>query len=61
MDVLIQLNHVIVMSNLKGDLYLIYSEELLRLNIGYGFNKNALKKMKDIISNIIIENIYNIS
>jgi hypothetical protein len=49
------------MNNLKADLYLIYSEELLRLNIGYEFNKNALKKMKDIISNIIIENIYNIS
>ena len=34
------------MDKLKEQLYLLYSNELLSLNIGYELNKDTLKKFK---------------
>ena len=46
--------NVIVVDKLKEQLYLLYSNELLSLNIGYELNKDTLKKMMSIISLIMI-------
>jgi hypothetical protein len=51
---------VVAMDKLKGELYLLYSEELLKLNLGYELDIKVLKKMKDIIGEIIILNSYKI-
>lgn len=49
--------NVIVVDRLKEQLYLLYSNELLSLNIGYELNKDTLKKMMSIISLIMINNL----
>lgn len=49
--------NVIVVDKLKEQLYLLYSNELLSLNIGYELNKDTLKKMMSIISLIMINNL----
>lgn len=45
------------MDKLREQLYLLYSNELLSLNIGYELNKDTLKKMMSIISLIMINNL----
>lgn len=40
------------MDKLKQTLYLIYSKELLNLNIGHTYNKDNLRRMVDIIGTI---------
>lgn len=49
----LQVINLIVVDRLREELYLIYSEELLNLNIGYNINKDSLKKMMDIVSQIV--------
>lgn len=49
--------NVIVVDRLKEQLYLLYSNELLSLNIGYELNKDTLKKMMSIISLIMTNNL----
>jgi hypothetical protein len=49
--------NVIVVDRLKEQLYLLYSNELLSLNIGYELNKDTLKKMMSIISLIMMNNL----
>jgi hypothetical protein len=49
----LQVINLIVVDRLHEELYLIYSEELLNLNIGYNINKDNLKKMMDIVSQIV--------
>lgn len=49
--------NVIVVDKLKEQLYLLYSNELLSLNIGYELNKDVLKKMMSIISLIMMNNL----
>lgn len=49
--------NVIVVDKLKEQLYLLYSNELLSLNIGYELNKDTLKKMMSIISLIMMNNL----
>ena len=48
------------MDKLRGELYLLYSEELLKLNLGYEINNETLKKMKNLIGEILILNAYKI-
>ena len=50
----LQVINLIVVDRLHEELYLIYSEELLNLNIGYNINKDNLKKMMNIISQIMV-------
>lgn len=50
----LQVINLIVVDRLHEELYLIYSEELLNLNIGYNINKDNLKKMINIISQIMV-------
>lgn len=47
------------MNKLYEELYLLYSKELLNLNIGYDFDKLAIQKMMNIIGDIVSLNIYN--
>ena len=42
-----------VMRRLQEKLYMLYSNELLKLNIGYSINKNVVKEMMDVISCIM--------
>lgn len=49
--------NVIVVDKLREQLYLLYSNELLSLNIGYELNKDTLKKMMSIISLIMMNNL----
>lgn len=49
--------NVIVVDRLKEQLYLLYSNELLSLNIGYELNKDTVKKMMSIISLIMMNNL----
>jgi hypothetical protein len=39
---------------LREQLYLLYSNELLSLNIGYEMNKDVIKKMMSIISRLMV-------
>jgi hypothetical protein len=39
---------------LREQLYLLYSNELLSLNIGYEINKDVIKKMMSIISQLMV-------
>ena len=41
-----------VMDKLYSTLYILFSKELLNLNIGYSLNKSKLNKMMDIINAI---------
>lgn len=43
---------VIAMDKLYKELYMIYSKELMNLNIGYSYNQSNLNKMMDIVSSI---------
>lgn len=43
---------VIVMDKLYKELYMLYSNELMNLNIGYSYNQSNLNKMMDIVSSI---------
>ena len=45
---------VVVMENKFQDLYVIYTEELLKLNLGYIMDKFAIQQMINIIGDIII-------
>lgn len=45
---------VVVMENKFQDLYVIYTEELLKLNLGYMMDKFAIQQMINIIGDIII-------
>lgn len=56
---LITIQDVVVMNRLYEELYLLYSNELLNLNIGYDFNKLTIQKMMNIIGDIVNLNIYN--
>lgn len=47
------------MNRLYEELYLLYSNELLNLNIGYDFDKLTIQKMMNIIGDIVNLNIYN--
>lgn len=49
--------NVIVVDKLREQLYLLYSNELLSLNIGYELNKDTLKKMMSIISLLMMNNL----
>lgn len=40
------------MDKLYQELYLIYSQELLNLNIGYSYDTSVLNKMMDIVGAI---------
>lgn len=42
------------MDKLREQLYLLYSNELLSLNIGYEMNKDVIKKMMSIISRLMV-------
>lgn len=41
------------MRRLQEKLYMLYSNELLKLNIGYSINKSVMKEMMDVISCIM--------
>lgn len=56
---LITIQDVVAMNKLYEELYLLYSKELLNLNIGYDFDKLAIQKMMNIIGDIVSLNIYN--
>ena len=43
---------VIAMDKLDKELYMLYSNELMNLNIGYSYNQSNLNKMMDIVSSI---------
>ena len=43
---------VIAMDKLYKELYMLYSNELMNLNIGYSYNQSNLNKMMDIVSSI---------
>lgn len=43
---------VIAMDKLYEELYMLYSNELMNLNIGYSYNQSNLNKMMDIVSSI---------
>lgn len=45
------------MDRLREQLYLLYSNELLYLNIGYEINKDTLKKMMSIIAILMANNL----
>lgn len=40
------------MDKLCKELYMLYSNELMNLNIGYSYNQSNLNKMMDIVSSI---------
>lgn len=40
------------MDKLYKELYMLYSNELMNLNIGYSYNQSNLNKMMDIVSSI---------
>lgn len=40
------------MDSLKQTLYILYSNELMNLNIGYTLNETVLRKMLNIISTL---------
>ena len=43
---------VVAMDKLYKELYMLYSNELMNLNIGYSYNQSNLNKMMDIVSSI---------
>lgn len=43
---------VIAMDRLYEELYMLYSKELMNLNIGYSYNENNINKMMDIVGAI---------
>ena len=43
---------VIAMDKLYKELYMLYANELMNLNIGYSYNQSNLNKMMDIVSSI---------
>jgi hypothetical protein len=43
---------VIAMNRLYEELYMIYSKELMNLNIGYSYSKDNMNKMMDIVGTI---------
>lgn len=43
---------VVAMDRLLQELYMLYSKELLNLNIGYSINKKVLDRMMDLICTI---------
>lgn len=45
---------VVVMENKFQDLYMIYTEELLKLNLGYTIDRFGIQQMINIIGDIII-------
>jgi hypothetical protein len=49
---LITIKQIVVVEQLYIKLYKIFSEELMKMNIGYDFNISKLRSMLDLVNSI---------